>query len=432
MGIFKKKDNMDGGSAKVLSKTKLNKETRIDRKITDEITKTTDSMKIMSSTLDINDNEKMEEASKTLLRSFDIATKKITSTFEEIVETKKIVNNDFLTVQIMIAEYEKGANIDNIMKVIQFFTNEVEAQLSHGRSVMITNKILIEPTDYVGKMIPVAKITSSETGVNQISWQKISEVLKNSNIINSSEQVTIENLVRAIELNITNGYYMKLGNLVISKIDHDRSELMVLFSSNTIMKMNKIYSRDRLAKRAKVVDNTNYIENYKNAVGDHPEKEKKLHKSLKKIETNAKNISEDKIEKIIENEKDFSDNIKSIEKRKNKIDELSKIKESEKDIEDIILEKTKLNIEEDAFSKKEMRQKAKDLKQKAKEEKKLASASKVEEEYNENDNKESEIIEDENLNPTNEVSDSTNKETYNFMDDNDEQLSEEKNNEINE
>jgi len=157
--LFKKKDKtMDGKKAKVLDKPKLVSETKMDFKSVDEIIKTTDSMRVTSSTMTKDDNAKIGEASKALLRSYDLATRKITSTYDEIIETKKVITNEFLTVQLLITEFESASNIEHIADVVNYFTDEIEAQLAFGKSVKISERILIDPADYVGKMIPDAKM----------------------------------------------------------------------------------------------------------------------------------------------------------------------------------------------------------------------------------------------------------------------------------
>jgi len=157
MGLFKrKKTKLENEKAKVLDKPKLVSETKINQKDVEEIVKTTDSMQIVANSQDNKTN--LEETSKALLKSYDIATRKIISTYEDVVENKKVITDDFLVVQMLIKNYETNSDIDKIAAVVKSFYKEIELQLAHGKTIRLTDSIMIDPTDYVGKMIPTAKI----------------------------------------------------------------------------------------------------------------------------------------------------------------------------------------------------------------------------------------------------------------------------------
>lgn len=343
MGLFKKKTTpVEGGHAKVLNKEKLNANPNVDKGAIDDIVKTTDSMKVIARSYN-SEAENMEETARAIKSTYSIATKKIIATYEEIVETKKIIDNEFLTVQLLIGQYERNSDIESINKIINYFTEEVEAQIAHGRSVKITDSILLEPNDYAGKAIPVARIVDAKhVGINITTWENISEVLKTGNLINASEQESLRYLVEAIETNIFNGYFLKLGNLVIAKIDVKKSDLMVLFSKETIAKLNSTYSHDRLDKRKQKVEKTNYIESYKDSVNSHDAEEQALKERLAQIEAEGETSKQEKTAEILEKEQQFADGMKKVEEIQKQIDkrkaEEELLKQAEtRDIEDIVL-----------------------------------------------------------------------------------------------
>lgn len=339
MGLFKKKNKtVDGGTAKVLQKERLVSGTKMNERDINEIVKTTDSMKMIAETQGPGN---MEDAAKAINSTFSMASKKIISVYEDLIETKKIIDNEFLTVQLLIGQYEKNSDLESILRVVSYFTEEFEAQVAYGRSVKVSNRILVEPHDYAGKIIPVARIVEpGYVGLNTVTWKDLSEILKKGNLINTVEQESIEYLAEAIEANILNGYYLKLGNLVVAKINVEEDNLMVLFSKETIGRLNSSYTHERIEKRKTKIDKTNYIQEYKDSVDTHAEEEAELKEKLKIVEDKMDQIKKEKTAVILKKEQEFAEGMKKVEeiqRAKDKKIKQSKLLDEDMDVEDVIL-----------------------------------------------------------------------------------------------
>lgn len=216
----------------------------------EKIIKTTDSMNIIAAMGDGSISGRKQSKSEltnikeAIYRSFDLARRKITNEYEQIVASGNFVDNPFLAIQITLKNYEKKWNVQMVESIVKKFTDAIPEQLALGKTVFLSEDLTIEPITYVDKILPSWKITPDFALLtNGIKWDDIvNKLIQDGELTHDSKEI-VQEAIDAIVVNAKNGYYVKLSRLILLQLHYGVNQKIVLFSNDTLQKMNEIYLR---------------------------------------------------------------------------------------------------------------------------------------------------------------------------------------------
>lgn len=216
----------------------------------EKIIKTTDSMNIIAAMGDGSISGRKQSKSEltnikeAIYRSFDLARRKITNEYEQIIASGNFVDNPFLAIQITLKNYEKKWNVQMVESIIKKFTDAIPEQLALGKTVFLSEDLTIEPITYVDKILPSWKITPDFALLtNGVKWDDIvNKLIQDGELTHDSKEI-VQEAIEAIVINAKNGYYVKLSRLILLQLHYGVNQKIVLFSNDTLQKMNEIYLR---------------------------------------------------------------------------------------------------------------------------------------------------------------------------------------------
>lgn len=212
----------------------------------EDIIKTTDSMNVMITRNSINETGEslLLKTRESIAQSYELARRRINATYQDLVDSGAYVGVQFLAVQIALLNYEKEWDVKRIEYALNVFVNAIIESLSKGVGVAMTNYIVFETVVYVDKILPVASTTPNfAILINTVVWDELFDDLANANKLTMADRPIIESLVLVLEENVKRGYYVQLNDFIITKISPTMSTLVILFSYDFLIKINKEYKR---------------------------------------------------------------------------------------------------------------------------------------------------------------------------------------------
>lgn len=224
----------------------LSEATIIDDSRFEDIIKTTDSMNVMITRNSINESGEnlLLKTRESIAQSYELARRRINATYQDLVDSGAFVGVQFLAVQIALLNYEKEWDVKRIEYALNVFVNAIIESLSKGIGVAMTNYIVFETVVYVDKILPVASTTPNfAILINTIVWDELFADLANANKLTMADRPIIESLVLVLEENVKRGYYVQLNDFIITKISPTMSTLVILFSYDFLIRINKEYKR---------------------------------------------------------------------------------------------------------------------------------------------------------------------------------------------
>lgn len=268
MALFNKKKkttfNEEGSSAQLNPQVLAVNDTPTLTQEIDSIVKTTDSIAIVSGEAEqIEDAERLQQIKEGILHSYDFARRKITTQFQEVINSGTYIENQFLAVQIAMKNFEKGWDVKMVESTISRFFDAIPEQIAIGKVVYFTNQFTIEPIIYVNKILPSWKITPNFAAlVNAITWEEIVDKLVKAGEMLSDGKEVIRELIEALTINLENGYYIKMSRFIVMQISNVNKGRIVLFSNDTLTKLNEVYLKFQKVDKKSMIEKTDASEHF--------------------------------------------------------------------------------------------------------------------------------------------------------------------------
>ncbi|MCP4336411.1 MAG: hypothetical protein GY679_01010 [Mycoplasma sp.] len=231
----------------------------------EEIIQTTDAINLISSSpqSSADMSKQLASSAESVNRNFDLARRKISKIYEEILLTGNYVSTPFLSIQIILREYSKNWEVKYIEKVINNYIEFLFEVLSYGNSISLTKTVLIDNLYYSNKILPIAKISPSATSLIKLfTWETVFQKAVEKKQLMISDRIIIATFIEAIEANINIGYYIKLGDIIISRIEPSKPELVLLFSNYWLQELNHKYKKNGSKNYKERVTKNNIVESF--------------------------------------------------------------------------------------------------------------------------------------------------------------------------
>ncbi len=269
MALFKKKKNAlkDNGVSGALNPKTLQDAQGATNESLEEIVRTTDSMNVVAVSADPFATEKgdklLELSDQAISRNFDLAKRRIAATHHDVIESGSYVGIPFLAIQVVISKYDKEWDVKDVEKVIEKFATGIIDSLSNGIGIGFSKQLVLEPVVYINKILPASKVTPSFASLaNAVKWGDLLDTLIEQGALGSADREIIEIFVEALETNVNNGYYVQFGDLMVSRIRPSSADTILLYSLETLEKMNRVYKFEKAKKANVQVTRTNSIDQF--------------------------------------------------------------------------------------------------------------------------------------------------------------------------
>lgn len=292
-----KKDKLeDGGQSKALNPLQLKRNGGPNPQQLDSIIKTTDSMNFInkgSNNFEGKNDKFMELSRNAIAESYEMARRRINSTYQDLVDSRVYVGTQFLAVQIVLLNFDREWDVKKVEHTINVFAKAVYEKLGQGIGVAISEDLVFESIVYIDKILPACKMTPDFASlVNAITWKELFSELVRINKLTIADKDIIEDLVTSIDENVKKGYYIKLYEIIVSRVNMQSQDTILLFSYETLLKLNREYSREVANKRS----GREQVENMTNSYA----------KTVRAIETAQKNKDRSKNVNVTLNDEGFT------------------------------------------------------------------------------------------------------------------------------
>ena len=254
MKLFKKNKETQGqeaGTSAATANMSLPKK-KIDKKNIESISQTTKAMNIvLSSANETGENESSAQARELISKNYDLAIRKIVSSYEDIIESGSYITTKYLAVQVSLYLHEMNLNPKEIHESIRKYFDEVWDTVSRGQSVAFTTEIVFEPIVYIDRIIPAVTITPSiASKVNTIMFDDLFQKLAREGKMSLADKEVIDVMVKALSTNIQQGYYVQIGRPILLKLRIGSEENMLLFSKEDTAWFNKNLSARKTRQKS--------------------------------------------------------------------------------------------------------------------------------------------------------------------------------------
>ncbi len=262
----------------------------------EEVIRTTDAMNLISTAAQSSEDmsNQLAQSAEAITRNYELARRKITSIYSEVISSGNYVASPFLSIQIILREYAEGWEIKKVEKTIDKFFTVLFDVLSEGNTVRLTPEFLIEAVYYANKILPSAKIIPSvTTEIKLFEWEQVFERgLAQEKLLHTDKKI-IATLIEAIEANVNVGYYVRMGDVIISRIRADRPDLVLLFSNQWLQELNNKHKQGKVNAKRKRVSKTNWVESFSKT-------QKELKEGKEEVVTEEKEIPQTSVVKDID------------------------------------------------------------------------------------------------------------------------------------
>ena len=336
MGLFsRKKDKLESaGKAKILDKKVMKEFQTKDLSDVEHIIRTTDSMHLVASAKTSSDdaNAKLLGATKdAVARNYELARKRIITTYQDIFNSGNYISVPFLTIQINLINFEKKWSVKHIQRVIESFNKGIVEEVSKGKSVALSERLVIEPVEYVNKVIPSTTVISNiKEVVNGYTWEELISLLIKKHKLSNLDIEVVEEYINLLDTNIEQGYYVKIDKFIITRIRVGEPTTILLFSNETLREVNHIYISQKKKSKEQTVSRTNMIDHFQKTQDQIEEDKKKssIVQDVKELDDFVPNDDvSDEEEKRISTKRSIELEKKLVEKKEKD----SKAKESKKE-----------------------------------------------------------------------------------------------------
>ncbi len=293
---FNKKKNPKKSRSNVLMRPAIQYDENILGEKYEEVIRTTDAMNLISTAAQSAEDmsKQLAQSAEAISRNYELARRKITSIYQEVLSSGNFVSTPFLSIQVLLREYKEKWDVKYVEQTINIFFEELFNVLSTGTSVRLTSEILLDAIFYSNKILPSAKIVPSVTSeIKLLEWIHIFYKAVERDALLDSDKKIIETLVEAIETNVNVGYYIKIGDMILSRIRVDRPELVLLFSNHWLQELNHKYKISKIHSKKKRVSKANFVESFSQT-------QKQLINGQEEIVVESKPNPETKIEKKVD------------------------------------------------------------------------------------------------------------------------------------
>ncbi len=293
---FNKKKNTKKSRSNALMRPAIESDENILGEKYEEVIRTTDAMNLISTAAQSSEDmsKQLAQSAEAISRNYELARRKITSIYQEVLSSGNFVSTPFLSIQVILREYKEKWDVKYVEQTINIFFEELFNVLSTGTSVRLTSEILLDAIFYSNKILPSAKIVPSVTSeIQLLEWIHVFYKSVERDALLESDKKIIETLVEAIETNVNVGYYIKIGDMILSRIRVDRPDLVLLFSNQWLQELNHKFKTSKIKSKKKRVSKANFIESFSQT-------QKQLINGREEIVVESKPKPETKIEKKVD------------------------------------------------------------------------------------------------------------------------------------
>ena len=283
-----KKEKLPKGKSAATKQMQLPQSEMNVKKLTEISQATTNMNIILSSPNDVKNGGGSELSNSLISQNYDLAARKITSSFEEAIAARAHVTLNYLSVQISLHLYEEKIEIKHVYNVIKTFVDATWDEVSRGISVSYTRALFFEPVVYINKILPAVTISPEFIrGVNSIYWEDLFGDLVTDGQMVQNDRMIVKTLIEAVQKNLDNGYHVQLVGPIVLKTQIGSANTVMVYSREMLKTFNKKYKQKNAKRQKRSLVESNAVNHFAKTEDELSKKEQKAEHALA-LEANKK------------------------------------------------------------------------------------------------------------------------------------------------